>query len=145
MLKKIVTVGFCVLLVVFAVVIAVIIAVNVFQKTLPNTTLRGVEPVISAANVINGSSTVGTNGAILWTNASSSGDWFRITNISNGRGFCGPAAATSSVSDSRGQLLVPHTSSTGSNMWEERGIKGPISCIGDGNFAVSYSYTFVAQ
>ena len=99
-----------------------------------------VTPQFSGAQVVNASSSVGANGTLLITNASNSGVWFRISNSSAGRGTCGLTSDTSTLTSLRGQLLVPITSSTGDNVWELYGARGPVSCVGDAGFGVTYSF-----
>ena len=98
---------------------------------------------LSSAGIINTSSTPGTNGAIIITNASNTGVWFDIRNVSAARGWCGAATATSSVANQQGIYLtsaLPSSTATGGK-WEAWGIDGPIACIGDAGFAISFSYS----
>lgn len=95
--------------------------------------VRGTEPQLSGDSIINGSSTLAGYGAVIFTNASNTGDWFRIVNPGSAGGvFCGAlssATTTDGVTNSRGQFLTPVSSSTGSNAWEMRGVRGNIGCV----------------
>lgn len=103
----------------------------------------GFGPQISGFSVVNSSSSI-TTGTVLWTNASSSGDWFRIANESDARVWCALDSSTSTVRSQGGVFLSPVTSSTGSNVWEAFGARGAVSCASDGGTAkISWSYTTI--
>ena len=126
----------------------VIVCIGVASGILVGSTLKdvpilsgNVTPQFSGAEVINSSSSVSAQGAVIITNASNTGTWFRGTNTSAVRVFCGPGTTTSTLTVA-GQLLAPVTSSTGSNVWEERGMAGPVSCLAEATGGIiSFSYT----
>lgn len=98
-------------------------------------------PQISADSIINSSSSIGTGGLILWTNASNTGDWFRITNGGAGRVVCALGNSTDTVQSEGGQLLVPITSSTGDNVWEMWGARGGMACRSNLATFVTWSFS----
>ena len=103
----------------------------------------GFGPQISGGSVVNSSSslTSATGGTILWTNASSTGDWFRIVNQGSLRVWCALGTTTSSVFSQGGQLLVPASTSTGANYWEMWGARGAVACASDGTNTITWSFT----
>lgn len=106
-----------------------------------NIPLQGYGPRISGDSVINSSSSIPVAGLVIITNASNTGEWFRLTNISAQRIFCGLGVSTSGLSIG-GQLLTPISSSTGSNIWEMWDARGAVACMADtaaGTVTFSYS------
>ena len=101
-------------------------------------------PQISSASVVNSSSSLTTaaGGAVLWTNASSTGDWFKISNTSAFRVWCALDSSTSTVNSLGGVLLFPSTSSTGESVWEMWGARGAVACAPNGGTAlITFSYS----
>ena len=102
---------------------------------------QGYGPRISGDSVINSSSSIPVAGLVIITNASNTGEWFRLTNLSAQRIFCGLGASTSGLAIG-GQLLAPITSSTGSNAWEMYDARGAVACMADtaaGTITFSFS------
>jgi hypothetical protein len=129
---------------IIALVLFVVVATGVYVGGLLGSgeNLGGAANVrFTSASVINGSSTPGTNGAIIITSASSTGEWFRITKISAADGYCGLAAATSSIAGSVGVAFIT-TTSTGirADTWEANNVGGAVSCMGSAGFAVAFSF-----
>ena len=129
---------------IFIVAILVIIAflVGFYLAPKPVDGLLGGSPRFSPANLVYGTSSIGTVGARLWTNASNTGEWFLVQNISAGPGvhtWCGIVTASSSLVSQQGRLLTGSTTAPG--VWELWGGAGDAWCLGDANSAVSYIYT----
>ena len=112
------------------------------EQTIPNLG-GGFGPQISGGSVTNSSSSLTTaaGGAVLWTNASSTGDWFRIVNQGTQRVWCALDTVTSTVFSQGGQFLSSPSSTNGANYWEMWGARGAVACASDGTTTITWSFT----
>lgn len=122
-------------------ILGVLLVVGVLFSDSTPVQLGGYAPRISSDQVVHSSSSLGLLGLVLFTNASNTGDWFRIVNGSPNRVFCGTGTNTTSIM-AAGQLLSPTSSSTGSTAWEMYGVAGPVSCVSDtAGSLITWSFT----
>lgn len=126
-------------------IITLILAGSLFvtlTKKESNSLSGNVTPQFSGSEVINTSSTIGLAGEVIITNASNTGIWFKIHNVSSSVIYCGAGTNTSTLTVG-GQTLAPFSTSTGGDsFWEMWGVRGPVSCLSSAtNGVVTFSYT----